>query len=393
MLAIVGGKIYTITQGIIEDGTILVENGKIKAVGKDLEVPAEAQVIDAKGKFITPGIIDAHAHVEIWEEGIGWEGMDVNEHTNPITPHVRAIDAINPEGLGMRDAVKGGITCIWNAPGSGNVIGGHGVTMKTYGKVIDEMIMLEPSGIKAALGENPKGYGRRGKMPATRMGSAALMRETLLKAKKYLAKIEKANGDEDKMPEPDLAMEALVKVLRKEIPLRVHCHRHDDIMTAIRIAEEFDINISIEHATEGHKVADELAKRNIPIVVGPSLTTRSKVELRDRTLKTPAICAEAGVKVSIMTDHPIMQVRDLHLAAALAVKYGLSEEDGLKAITINPAELCGVGDRVGSLEPGKDADIVIWTHHPFDIMTKVEKTIINGEIAYSRCRDNEYCCR
>lgn len=386
MKAIVNGKIYTITHGILEQGTILIEKGKIAQIGQDIEIPAEAEVIDASGKIITPGIIDAHAHVEIWEEGIGWEGMDVNETTNPVTAHVRAIDAINPEGLGMRDALTGGVTCIWVAPGSANVIGGHGVTMKTYGHVVDEMIMLEPSGLKAATGENPKGaYGQRQKrMPMTRMGVAAVMREALLKGQQYLNKIDKAAGDAEKMPPRDLGLEVIGKVLRKEIPLRAHCHRHDDMMTVVRIGEEFNINVSIEHATDAHKVVDVLAKKQVPIVVGPSVTSRSKVEVRDRSLRTAGICANAGVPVSLMTDHPIIPVHHLHLCAALCVKYGMKEEDALKAITINPAQLIGVGDRVGSIEVGKDADLVIWSKHPFDIMSKVEYTLIDGEIVYNQ---------
>lgn len=391
MKAIVNGKIFTITNGILEQGTILVENGKITQVGQGISIPKDAEVIDAAGKIITPGIVDAHAHVEIWEEGIGWEGMDVNETTNPVTAHVRAIDAINPQGLGMRDAISGGVTCIWVAPGSANVIGGHGVTMKTHGDVIDEMVMVEPSGLKAAMGENPKGaYGQRQKrMPMTRMGVAAVMREALLKGQQYLEKIEKAAGDEEKCPPRDLGLEVIGKVLRKEIPLRAHCHRHDDIITVIRIGEEFNINVSIEHATDAHKIVDVLAKKQIPIVVGPSVTSRSKVEVRDRSLRTAGICASAGVPVSLMTDHPIIPVHHLHLCAALCVKYGMTEEDALKAITINPAHLIGVGDRVGSIEVGKDADIIIWNKHPFDILSKVEYALVNGEMVYNQVNT---CC-
>ncbi|MEW6723868.1 MAG: amidohydrolase [Bacillota bacterium] len=383
MLAITNGKILTITQGVIEKGTILVENGKILEIGNDVQVPEGTRVIDAAGRVVAPGIIDAHAHVGIWEEGFGWEGNDVNEMTDPVTPHLRTIDAINPEDQGLRDAYEGGITAIWSAPGSGNVIGGEGVAMKTAGKTMDAMIIKAPAGLKAALGENPKRvYSGQKKMPSTRMGTAAVMREALLKGQAYLKKLEKAQDDPDKLPDRDLRMEAIARVLRKEIPLRTHAHRADDIITALRIAEEFDIDLTIEHCTEGHKVAGELARRNIKVVVGPTLSSRSKVELRDRSLETPAILATAGVHVSLMTDHPVIPIQLLPLAAMVAMKYGLSEEHALKALTINPAEICGIADRVGSLEKGKDADIVIWSGHPLKFESNVVATVINGEVVY-----------
>lgn len=385
MLAIKNGRIYTIENGVIAGGTVLVDGKQIVAVGQDVDVPAGAEVIDATGKVVTPGIIDAHAHVSIWEEGLGWEGIDVNETTNPITASVRAIDGINPEDIGLRDAVRNGVTTIWSAPGSANVIGGEGVTMHTYGKTVDEMIMLAPSGIKAATGENPKGaYGNRGQMPKTRMGVAALLRETLVKAQNYQNKIEKANGDPDKLPPRDLGLENVVKVLKRELPLRTHCHRADDMMTVIRVAKEFNIRVTIEHATEGHKIADELAKNDVAIIVGPSLTARSKVEVRDRTLATPGICAAAGVKVALMTDHPIIPVGYLPICAGLAVKNGMDEDEAMRAITLTPAEICGVAERVGSLVPGKEADIVIWDDHPFEYSTHVDYTIISGSVVYQR---------
>lgn len=385
MLAIKNGKLYTITNGVIDNGTILLDGNKIIAVGKDVEIPAGAEVIDATGKVVTPGIIDAHAHVGIWEEGLGWEGIDVNETTNPVTAAVRAIDGITPGEPGLRDSYRNGVTCIWCAPGSANVIGGEGVTMRTYGDVMDDMIMLSPAGIKAATGENPKGaYGNRNLMPKTRMGVAAIMRETLVKAQNYMQKIEKANGDPEKMPARDLGMENMVKVLKGELPLRTHCHRADDMMTVIRVAKEFNIRVTIEHATEGHKIAHELAANNVAIIVGPSLTARSKVEVRDRTLATAGICAAAGVKVALMTDHPIIPVHYLPICAGLAVKNGMDEEEALRAITLTAAEICGVADRIGSLEVGKEADIVVWDDHPFEYTTHTEYTIINGKIVYQR---------
>lgn len=385
MLAIKNGRVYTIEHGVIEGGTVLIDGGNIVAVGPNVEIPAGAEVIDATGKHVTPGIIDAHAHVAIWEEGLGWEGIDVNEATNPITASVRAIDGINPDDIGLRDACRNGITTIWCAPGSANVVGGEGVTMHTYGKTMDEMIMLSPSGIKAATGENPKGaYGGRNLLPKTRMGVAALLRETLVKAQNYQQKIEKANGDPEKLPARDLGLENMVKVLKRELPLRTHCHRADDMMTVIRVAKEFNIKVTIEHATEGHKIAHELASNDVAIIVGPSLTARSKVEVRDRSLATAGICADAGVKVALMTDHPIIPVGYLPICAGLAVKHGMDEDEAMRAITLTAAEISGVGDRVGSLVPGKAADIVVWDDHPFEYATHVEYTIINGSVVYQR---------
>jgi len=387
LLAITNGRIYTITQGILPRGDILVENGKIVAIGTGLPVPSGATVVDATGKYVFPGFVEAHGHAGVMEDGFGWEGRDGNELTDPVTAHVRAIDAINPEEQGLRDAVEGGVTTLWSTPGSGNVIGGDGVTIKTHGRgrTVDEMIIKYPSGLKAAMGENPKRvYGNQKKMPSTRMGVAGVMREALAKGQNYLQKMKRAAEDPEKPFERDLKMEAIARVLRREIPLRVHAHRADDIMTAVRIAEEFNIEITIEHCTEGHKVADELAKRGIRAVVGPSLTARSKVELRDRTLLTPLVLAKAGVEFAIMTDHPVIPIQYLPFSAALAVREGLDEEIALRAITINAAAIAGVADRVGSLEVGKDADIVVWSDHPFELMSRVLVTIVDGQVVYQR---------
>lgn len=385
LLAITNAKVLTITKGTVEKGTVLVEAGKIVALGgPGLAIPAGSEVIDAGGRMLTPGIIDAHAHVSIWEEGLGWEGDDVNELTDPLTPHVRAIDAINPDELGLKDAVKGGITAIWSAPGSGNIIGGQGVAMKTYGKIMDKMI-LNTLGLKAALGENPKRvYGFQKKAPSTRMGSAAILREAFVKAQNYMRKIEKGQKDPEKAPERDIRLEPIVSVLKGEQYLRMHAHRADDIMTAIRVSEEFAFKVSIEHCTEGHKIADELAKRNIPVVIGPTLGARSKIELRDKTFKTPAICVKAGVKISLMTDHPVIPVHYLPLCAGFAVKEGLAEDEAFRAITINPAELLGIAGRLGSIEPGKDADLVLWNGHPMEVKGNVEMTMVDGQVVYRK---------
>ena len=385
MRAIVNGIVYTMAGKVIENGTILIEAGKITAVGPNLEIPAGTEIIDAGGKFVMPGIIDAHTHIGVYEEGIGFEGADGNELTNPSTPHIRALDAINPLESGFKGAIAGGVTSVGTGPGSGNVIGGQAIAIKTWGKVVDDMIIMEPLGLKIAFGENPKRvYSSQKKSPSTRMAVAAILRENLVAARNYMTKLEKGKTDPDKAPDRDLKMEILVKVLNKEIPLRAHAHRADDIITAVRIAEEFDVRIVIEHCTEGHLIADFLAEKGIPAIVGPTLGTRPKVELVNTTFKTPGILHKAGVKVALTSDHPVFPVQQLPIAAALAHKDGLPEEEALKSITINAAEISGIAHRVGSIEVGKDADIVIFSGHPFDWKTQVEKTLIDGEIVYER---------
>jgi len=383
MLAIINGKINTITQGIIEKGTILVEAGKIKEVGQSIDIPDGIEIIDAEGKWITPGLIDAHTHLGVYEEVIGWAGADGNEMTSPSTPHVRALDAINPLEEGFKDAYKGGVTTVQVMPGSANVIGGEMSILKTYGRVVEEMIVKELSGVKIAFGENPKRvYGDKKQMPSTRMGTAAVLRENLIQAQNYLKKLEQGEKDISKLPDKDLKMETLVKVLKKEIPVRAHAHRADDIMTAIRIAEEFNINLTLEHCTEGHKIADIIAKKGYKAAVGPTLTSRSKIELEDRGWNTLVELDKAGVPVSIITDHPVIPIDYITVTAAIAVREGLNEKTAWEAITINPAKHMGIEHRVGSLERGKDADIVIWSGDPFDYKTKVETIIINGKVVY-----------
>ncbi len=385
MRAIINGKVMTMAGETLEKGTVLTDKGKIIEVGTDVKVPQGAEIIDAAGKIVMPGIIDAHTHIGVYEEGVGFEGADGNELTNPSTPQIRAIDAINPMEDGFRGAVAGGVTSLVTGPGSGNVIGGQAVAIKTWGRVVDDMIMLEPSGLKIAFGENPKRvYSSQKKSPSTRMATAAILRENLVAAQNYRDKLAKGEKEPDKAPERDLKMEILVRVLNKEIPLRAHAHRADDIITAIRIAEEFDVDVSIEHCTEGHLIADFLAEKKVPAIIGPTLGTRPKVELMNMTFKTPGILHKAGVKVALTSDHPVFPVQHLTIAAALAHKDGLPEEEALKAITINAAEIIGTADRVGSLEKGKDADIIILSGHPFDWQTVVEKTIIDGEIVHER---------
>ncbi|MGB9814066.1 MAG: amidohydrolase [Thermovenabulum sp.] len=384
MLAIKGGKIYTMSQKkVIEEGVIFIEEGKIVDVVERTEIPKDVEVIDAGGKYIFPGFIDAHCHIGLFEEGVGAIGEDGNEWTDPITPHLRAIDAVNPSDIAFKDALEGGVTAVFTGPGSANVIGGQSAALKTYGRVVDEMIIKSPAGLKIAFGENPKRvYGEQKKSPATRMATAALLRETLYKARNYKQKKEKTK--EGEVFEIDIKMEILCEVLEKKLPLRAHAHRADDIMTAIRIAKEFNVDLVIEHCTEGHLIADKIAEYGVPAVVGPSLTSRSKYELKNLTFKTPGILANKGVKVAIMTDHPVIPIQYLPLLAALAVKEGMKEEDALLAITKNAAEIIGISDRVGSLEKGKDADIVIWDRFPFDLMAKPIMVLINGEIVLKK---------
>nr|WP_231685301.1 amidohydrolase [Phosphitispora fastidiosa] len=383
MLAVINGRIITMAGADIDKGTVLIEDGKIKEVGKDVEIPEAADILDATGKIVMPGFIDAHCHVGILEETYRIEGDDVNEMTDPVTPHLRAIDAINPEDQGFTDALEGGVTTVVTGPGSGNVIGGENLAMKTAGSIIDHMVLKSPVGVKVAFGENPKRvYGGGKKSPMTRMATAALLRESLVKAQNYLRKLELGVQDPDKLPDRDLRMETLVRVLQGHLPLRAHAHRADDIMTAIRVADEFGVKIIIEHCTEGFKIADELARRGIPAITGPALTGRAKVELKDRTNANAGILSRAGVKVAIMTDHPVIPINYLSLSAALAVKAGMEEAEALKAITINAAEIIGLADRIGSIEKGKDADLIIMNGHPLEIKTRIEHVIIGGKTAY-----------
>ncbi len=383
--AITNVRIKTIAGPEIKRGVVLLADGKIKAVAESLAIPAEAQTIAGRGWLLTPGLIDAHCHLGIGEEGIGFEGEDYNEMTDPITPHLRVIDGINPEEMGMADAAANGITTVCLAPGSANVIGGQVAVVKTRGREIDRMILRFPAGLKAAFGENPKRvYNNQKKMPMTRMGTAALLREALVKADNYRRKQKAAELDPQKVEERDLRSEALLPVLRREIPLRAHAHRADDILTAIRIAEEFRLDLIIEHCTEGHKIAGVLAAKGIPAIVGPSLATRVKYELREKTFATAGVLSKAGVRVALMTDAPVIPIEHLPLCAGLAVRSGLPEEEAWRALTINPATILGLADRLGAIEPGKDADLVLWDGDPFDTRTWPRMVWIDGELVRDR---------
>lgn len=384
MIVIKNGTINTITNGIII-GDVLIEGGKIKEIGKDLVVPLDAKVIDAQGKQVFPGFIDAHTHLGLWEDGMGYEGADGNEETDPITPQLNPIDGINPMDNTFTEAYKGGITSVCTTPGSANVMGGQCIAIKTFGRRIDNMVIKNPVASKIAFGENPKScYGRDEKMPQTRMAIASLLRENLKKAEEYLEEIDlyMEHEDHDK-PEYDIRMESLIPVLKGEIPFKVHAHRADDIFTAIRIAKEFDINLTLDHCTEGHLIADELLEEGYPVIVGPSLSERSKIELRNLTFDTAGILSNKGLNVSITTDHPVIPVQYLPICAGIAVKHGMKKEDAIKAMTINPATTLGIDDKVGSIEVGKDADIVIWDGNPLEIQSNVLYTIINGKIVHN----------
>jgi len=386
LLAITNAKIYTVTNGVIEQGSILMVNGKIAALGPTIDIPAEAQIVDAKGAIVTPGLIDEHTHVGGWEEGLGWEGADFNESTSPVTPHVSILDGINPADVGFADARKGGVTTVQTMPGSSNIIGGLMLAMKTSGTIVDKMVLKYPTGMKAALGENPKNtFGSKGKAPTTRMGAAALLREALLSAQQYVAKRER--GDKDW--KFDAKLENMAKVIRREIPLRIHAHRADDILTAIRIGQEFNIDFTIEHCTEGHLIAEEIVKHNVPVCVGPAVWRRAKVETKNISPTTAGVIARAGGKVAIITDHNIVPQHYFRIAVGLCIREGMPEEEALRAVTITPAEIIGVADRVGSLEVGKDADVVMWSGDPFEPLTHCLMTVIDGEIVYKREEGNQ----
>ena len=380
MLLIKNGYIKPIVGEDIPNGCVLIgDDGKIVAVGADISAP-EATIIDAEGRLVTPGCVEAHCHIGLDNQAMGWEGRDYNEIVDPITPQLRAIDSINPQDEAFGLAIQGGVTTACTGPGSANVVGGTFVAIKLCGKRVDKMIVKDPIAMKCAFGENPKrcyGQGSK-KSPMTRMATASLLRELLFKTKHYME--DKENG---KNPGFDMKLEAMIPVMEGKIPLKAHAHRADDILTSIRIAKEFGVKITLDHCTDGAVIVDELAEEGLPAFVGPSLGAKSKIELANKSYETAGILASAGVKVSIITDSPVIPQQNLPMCAALAVKAGMKLEDAWKAITINPAESTGIGDRVGSLEPGKDGDVVIWTADPMTVVgAESYITIVDGKVVY-----------
>jgi imidazolonepropionase-like amidohydrolase len=378
MLAITNGQLFTIAQGIVEQGTVLIDGATFAAVGSDVPVPADATIIDAQGHYVYPGLVDAHTHFGVYSEISGPEGADGNEMTDPITPHVRALDSLNWFDPGFEEAVANGVTTVQILPGSGNVIGGQGVVVKTWGSPPSERILLEPSGVKMALGENPKRvYGQKKKTPSTRLGSAALMREAFVQARNYLRKRSDGNA------ERDLRLEILAAVLERKLPGRCHAHRADDILTALRISQEFGFRLTIEHCTEGHRVARELAAADVMCTLGPLLTGKSKQELRDRSFDAAPALEQAGVTFGFTTDHPVIPAYSLPLCAAYAVGAGMTREGALRALTLDPARVLGLDDMLGSLEAGKAADCIIVEGDILDPRSRVRTAIVNGQIAWS----------
>ena len=379
MLFIKNAKIKPIVGEEIPCGCILTDdNGKIAAIGASVTPPADAQVIDAEGRLVTPGLVEAHCHIGLHDAGVRWEGADYNETTtDPVTPQVRAIDSIYPQDEYFEVAMRGGVTTACTGPGSSNVVGGQFAAIKLAGRCVDDMIVKAPAAMKCALGENPKSaFGQNKKSPKTRMGSAAILRELLFKAKEYCDA--KDNGENPKF---DMKLEAMLPVMRKEIPLKCHVHRCDDILTAIRIAKEFDVKLTIDHCTDGARIADLIAEAGYPVIAGPALTGKTKPELDNKSFAAPGILHKAGIFLSITTDAPVTTLEYLPFCAGMAASYGLPLEEAWKAVTINPATIIGIQDRVGSLEVGKDADIVIWTAEPLTtIGGRAWMTIIDGKI-------------
>lgn len=385
MLLIKNGNIKTMEGRDFENGYLLVKGRKIAELGEGTYMGGSdiSETIDARGCWVLPGLIEAHCHVGIKEERKGFEGDDCNEINEPLTPYLKAVDGINPMDSSFHNALSAGITGLMIGPGSSNVAGGQFVFIKAYGRSIDRMVILEPAAMKIAFGENPKSnYDNKNKMPSTRMSIGGLLRETLFDAREY----EKKKSDAQKNGKDfdlDFRKECWLPVLRKEIPLKAHVHRADDILTAIRIARLFRLDMTLDHCTEGHLIADEIKESGFPAIIGPTLSTRNKIETQNMDFKTPGILHKAGVKVAITTDHPVSRIQDLAICAGLAAREGLGVEEGLRAITINAAEICRVSDRIGSLKAGKDADIAIFDGNPMETFTKCLYTIINGEVVYS----------
>ena len=378
MLCIKNGMIHDMVNPEAYEGDILMDGGKITAIGKNLDIPEGTEVYDACGKDVYPGFVDAHSHLGLDGYGIGFEGQDYNERNDICTPQLRGIDSFNPMDPSVSMAAKGGVTCVGTGPGSSNVIGGTFFAAKTAGHCVDDMIVKNPIAMKCAFGENPKRCYKDVNNYA-RMSTASKLREMLFKTRDYMARKAAAGDDPLKKPAFDMKLEAMIPVLEKKIPLKAHAHQANDILTAIRIVKEFDIDMTLEHCTEGHLIVDEMVKAGFPCAVGPSFGHASKVELQNKTWETPGILAAAGCQVSIITDAPVTPQQYLPICAGFAVKAGMDPYEALKAITINPAKHLGVADRVGSLEVGKDGDVVVYDGSPFEISSQLKLVVINGE--------------
>ncbi|MGD7009740.1 amidohydrolase [Metabacillus sp. 84] len=362
--------IFPVTTDILYASDLLVKNGKIAKIGKNLSALENCTIIDCQDQYLFPGLIDVHTHLGLYDEGTGWAGNDANETVEPLTPHIRALDGVHPLDSGFRDAITYGITTVHIMPGSANVIGGTTSVIKTSGVNISDMLIKETAGLKIALGENPKRIHSQGnKDSITRMGIMGMLREAF-----YHAKFCDEKEDFRSLP--------LRRALRREIPVRIHAHRADDILSAIRFAEEFSLDFRIEHCTEGHLIADEFSGKHAKVSVGPTFTRRSKVELKNKSWQTYQALADKGVEVSITTDHPYTPIQYLNVVASLAVREGFDEQKAIEGITITAARNLQVDDRVGSLEPGKDADLVLWSHHPFHYLAKPKCTMINGNLVF-----------
>ena len=376
-MLIKNGIIHDAIQETPYQADLLLRDGKIAAIGASLPDGGEA-ILDASGLHIYPGFVDAHSHLGLEGDGVGYEGTDYNEHNDIISPHLRGLDGFKPMQPAILAAARAGVTCVCTGPGSANVLGGTFVAVKTIGRRADDMVVKEPVAMKCAFGENPKRC-YRDKGDSSRMTTAAKLREALFKAREYMEKKEAAGDDLSKRPGFDMKMEALIPVLKREIPLKAHAHAREDIFTALRIAKEFNVKITLEHVTEGHLIAEELAGENVPVAIGPSFTSASKFELRNKTFDTPGILSKAGLQVSIITDHDVIPEEYLPLCAGLAIKHGMDPFAALQAITINPARHGGIADRVGSIEVGKDADLVLCENSPFEVDPKIHAVLINGE--------------
>lgn len=380
---LINGRILTMSaRGIIDNGFVQISGGKIKNVGSMTEIGNcdDGKIVDLDGKVVMPGIIDCHTHLGMSGDGLGFESDETNEENEPSTPHLRAVDAINPLDKCFDEALRAGVTSVVTGMGSANPVAGQLAAIKTYGRRIDDMIIKAPCAYKFALGENPKTvYNGKNQAPMTRMTTAAIIRESLFKAREYMEALDKYKSDDDETkPDFDIKCQSLIPLLEKQVAAHFHAHRADDIFSAIRIAHEFNIDYVIVHGTEGHLIADELAKENARVIAGPFLTERSKPELRELTPGTAGVLAKSGVLTAICTDHPVIPLKYILICAALAVREGMDEWEALRAVTINAAKIAGIDSAVGSIEIGKDADIAVFSGDPLDIKTEVTDVFVNG---------------